>query len=77
MLNVPGLLGVPLLRDVLRIRPTVIGSPWLTCKITQDQTADSEAAIATLGYRPRPLADMLRRNHEWMISVGALSLKKR
>jgi len=51
----------------LRIKPDVIGSPWLVCKITQDQSTQSVKAQEVLGYKPRPLAQILRRNYDWLV----------
>lgn len=68
------LLGVPVCRW-LRVLPGTIGSPWLVAKITQNQSTDSAAAQAALGYRPRPLASTLKRNYNWLVSSGTLPSK--
>ena len=60
------LLHVPLLHW-LRVRPTQIGPPWLVWgKLTQNQTTLGKTAQAVLGYAPRPLHEILRRNFEWL-----------
>jgi len=56
----------------LRIKADVIGSPWLISKMTQDQSAQSAKAQDVLGYRPRPLAEILRRNYDWLVSAELL-----
>jgi hypothetical protein len=45
--------------------------------MTQDQSAASEAAQRTLGYRPRPLRGMLRRNYNWLVDTGRLPPRQR
>ena len=62
----------PVLR-ALRVMPHTIGCPCVVAKMTQDQSARSEAARTVLGYRPRSLREMLRRNHEWLVETGRLA----
>jgi hypothetical protein len=68
------LLHMPWLHG-LRIKPGTISSPWLVTKMTQDQSTKSTAAQSALGYRPRPLRQMLERNYDWLVKSGRL-LKK-
>eukprot|EP00750_Incisomonas_marina_P021295 INCI4271.1.p1 GENE.INCI4271.1~~INCI4271.1.p1 ORF type:complete len:114 (-),score=11.87 INCI4271.1:98-439(-) len=54
----------------LRVKPNVIGSPWLIRKIIQNQWTESKAAQRVLNYRPRSLASTLKRNFDWLVSSG-------
>ena len=56
----------------LQIKPATIGSPWLVCKITQNQSTQSRAAQDAFGYVPRPLEEILKRNYRWLVEVGSL-----
>lgn len=58
----------------LRVKPDVIASPWLVAKLTQDQSTDSTKARHILGYRPRPLEQILKRNYDWLVSARVLPL---
>ena len=52
--------------------PETIASPWLVAKITQNQATYSLAAQRVLGYQPRPLGDILKRNYDDLVSSGVL-----
>ena len=58
-------LRLPLLNR-LQILKAKIGPPWLMAKLTQDMSTGSEAARRVLGYKPRPLRDILESNYEWL-----------
>ena len=69
------LLHVPGFR-CCRIKTKVIGSPLLVNKMTQEQTADSLKAQKQLGFKPRPLKDILQRNYDWIVREGGLGNSK-
>lgn len=67
-------LKLPLLHR-LRIMPKKIQNPWLMAKAMQEMSTESLLARVVLGYRPRPLADMLRANYDWLAKAGKLHVK--
>ena len=56
----------------LRIQAAKIHTPTGVEKMCQDQGTESLAAIKVLGYRTRPLREMLQRNFDWLIASGKL-----
>lgn len=62
----------PWMRKALEIKADAIGCPLLVAKICQDQSTYSKAAQTVLGYKPRPLIDILRGNYEWLKENGGL-----
>ncbi len=69
------LMNIPVLR-LLQIKPTLIPNPWLLCKLAQSMSSFCEKASKVLGYRSRPLRDIIDNNGRSLIESKTLNLKE-
>ena len=56
----------------IRVKPDVLGCPMMTAKLCQNQGTLSTKAQAVLGYKVRPLEEILKANYDWLVATGAL-----
>jgi dihydroflavonol-4-reductase len=70
-----GVLPVWLL-PYFQIKANTIACPLLVAKLCQSQGTHSCLAQEILGYRPRPLLEVLKGNYDWLVGIGVLPSRR-